>query len=177
MISNKFKTYCMCTYGISTRHLFCQVVLSHFTLLSTSHLLFSKLTSSYGKFARCTLLKCYNACCTLLGGKFNIDKLPVLNCTLPNLQLHIVKSPFSHLHFYIQLHPAKFTTSHCRITIFTAPLLHCKLDKSTLFYGLPKFFGLPPKKSIGCPIFLKVFFCLNFVFLGCFLLGWVGGLH
>jgi hypothetical protein len=54
-----------------------------------------------GKFARWTLLKCYNACCTLLGGPFNIDKLS-------NLQLHILKSPFSHLHFYI----ANLTSLH-----------------------------------------------------------------
>jgi hypothetical protein len=44
---------------------------------------------------------CYNAYCTLLRGQFNIHKLP-------NLQLHVVKSPFSHLHFYI----ANLTSLH-----------------------------------------------------------------
>jgi hypothetical protein len=77
---------------------------------------------------------------------------------------------------YYGIQIAKFTTSHCENTIFTSPLLHCKLDKFTLFYGLPKIFGLSSKKSIDCPIFLRSFFGPNFVFLGCFLLRWVGGL-
>ncbi len=142
-------------YGIPKGRLFCHVVLSHFTLLSTSHLWLSKSTSTYnGKFARFTLLKCYNAYCTLLGGQFNIHKLS-------NSQLHLVK----------------FTTSHCQITIFTSPLLHCKLDKVRLFYMLPKTFGMPPKKSIDCPIVFKSFLCPKFAFLGCFLLGWVGDFH
>ncbi len=66
---------------------------------------------------------CYNAYCTLLCGQFNIWQIAI------------------------------FTTSHCQITIFTSPLLHCKLDKFTLFYGLPKIFWLSSKKSIDCPIF------------------------
>jgi len=105
-----------------------------------------------GKFARCTLLKCYNACCTLLGGQFNIHKLS-------NSQLHL----------------AKFTTSHSQITIFTSPLLHCKLDKFTLFYGLPKFSGLPPPGRHPIHWSPKCFLPKLF-FLGCFISGWVGGL-
>ncbi len=37
---------------------------------------------------------CYNAYCTLLGGQLNFHKLQ-------NLQLHMVKSTFSHFHFCI----------------------------------------------------------------------------
>ncbi len=65
---------------------------------------------------------CYNAYCILLGGQFNVPKLP-------NLQLHIVKSTFSHFHFYI----AHLTSLH-------------------YFYGLPKIFRLPWKKSVDCPL-------------------------
>jgi len=94
-----------------------------------------------GKFARCTLLKCYNAYCTLLGGQF-------------------------HMH--------KFSIAPCQITIFTSPLLPCKLHKFRLFYGLPKNFGLTPKKSIGCPICFKSVFLPKLFFLGPFSF-WVGG--
>ncbi len=51
---------------------------------------------------------CYNAYCTLLGGQFNIHKLP-------NLQLPIVKSPFSHLHFY----NFALSNHHFHISTFT----------------------------------------------------------
>jgi hypothetical protein len=44
---------------------------------------------------------CYNAYCTLLAGQLNFHKLP-------NLQLHIVKSTFSHFHFCI----ANLTSLH-----------------------------------------------------------------
>ncbi len=71
----------------------------------------------------------------------------ILNCTSPNLQLHIVESPFSHLHFYI----ANLTSLH--------------------FYELPKFSRRPPKKSIGCPFFLKVFFAQTLFFWGVFFSG------
>ncbi len=72
----------------------------------------------------------------LLGGQFNIWQIP------------------------------KLTTSHCQITIFTSPLLHCKLDKFTLFYGLPK-------KSIDYPIcFLSVFCPIFFLWAVFFWGGW-----
>ncbi len=74
-----------------------------------------------------------------VGGQFNIDKLS-------NSQLHL----------------AKFTTSHCQITIFTSPLLHCKLDKFTLL------FVLLPKISIDCPIFKKVFLAQTLFFWAVF---------
>ncbi len=70
-----------------------------------------------------------------------------LNCTLPNLQLHILKSPFSHLHFYI----ANLTSLH-------------------YFMGC-QFFSDCPQKSIDGTIFFKSFFSPNFVFLGCLILG------
>jgi hypothetical protein len=76
-----------------------------------------------------------------------------------------------------QLQLPKFTTSHCQITIFTSPLLHYKLDKFKLFYGLPKILGLPPKNPLVAQFVFKVVFCPNFAFLGRFLLGSVGGLH
>jgi hypothetical protein len=40
-----------------------------------------------GKFARCTLLKCYNAYCTLLGGQFNIHKFSIAPCQIYNFTL------------------------------------------------------------------------------------------
>jgi hypothetical protein len=47
-----------------------------------------------GKFARCTLLKCYNAYCTLLGRQFNIHKFSIApsqiyNFTWLNHHFHI----------------------------------------------------------------------------------------
>jgi len=96
----------------------------------------------------------YNAYCNLLGGQFNIDKLS-------NSQLHL----------------AKFTTSHCQITIFTSPLLHCKLDKFTLFYRLPKLSECPQKNPLIAQLFSKVFFAQNLLFGAVFFWGGWGGLH
>ncbi len=73
---------------------------------------------------------------------------------LAKLQLHIVKSPFSHLHFYI----ANLTSLH-------------------YFTGCLKFSDCPPKNPLVAQFVFKVLFCPNFVFLGRFLLGWVGALH
>jgi hypothetical protein len=50
-------------YGIPKGRLFCDVVLSHFTVLSTTHLPFSKLTPHNGKFASCTLATMPTALC------------------------------------------------------------------------------------------------------------------
>ncbi len=46
--------------------------------------------------------------CLLHFARWPIQHWQILNCTLPNLQLNIVKSPFSHLHFYT----AKLTSLH-----------------------------------------------------------------
>ncbi len=87
--------------------------------------------------------------------RWPIQHSQILNCPLPNLQLHIVKSPFSHLHSYI----ANFTSLH-------------------YFTGCLKFSDCPPPSNpLVAQFVFKVFFCPNFVFLGRFLLGWVGGLH
>jgi hypothetical protein len=80
---------------------------------------------------------CYSVYCTLLGGQFNIHKLP-------NLQLHIVKSPFSHLHFYI----ANLTSLHD-------------------FTGCPKFSDCPKKICWLPNLFLK-FFSPKLCFFGLF---------
>ncbi len=81
---------------------------------------------------------CYNASCTLLGGQFNVPKLP-------NLQLHIVKSTFSHFHFYI----ANLTSFH-------------------YLTGCPKCSDCPQENPLLGQFIFKSFFCPNFVFLGCF---------
>ncbi len=89
--------------------------------------------------------------CLLHFARWPIPHSQILNCTSPNLQLHIVKSPFSHLHFYI----ANLTSLH-------------------YFTGCLKFSDCPPKNPLVAQFVFKVFFCPNFVFLGHFLLGWVG---
>ncbi len=103
-----------------------------------------------------TLLKCHNAYCTL----------QVANSTVANCQF--------------QLHLTKFTTSHCQITIFTSPLLHCKLDKFTLSYGLPTIFGLPKKNPLAAQFSKKVSFDQTLLFWTVFFWGgWgacIGGL-
>ncbi len=92
--------------------------------------------------------------CLLHFARWPIQHSQILNCTLPNLQFHIVK-----------------------ITIFTSPLLHRKLDKFTLLYGLLKcFWTAPPTQNHGLPnLFLK-FFLPKLCFLGPFSFGVSGGL-
>jgi len=87
---------------------------------------------------------CYNAYCTLQGGQFNIDKWP-------NLQLHIVKSPFSHLHFYIE-----------------------NLISLHYFTGCPKCSDCSQKNLLIAQLFLKVFFAQTLLF-GLFSFGVGGG--
>jgi hypothetical protein len=92
--------------------------------------------------------------CLLHFARWSIPHSQILNCTLPNLQLHIVKSPFSYLHFYI----ANLTSLH-------------------YFTGCLKFSDCPPTPPLNPMVaqsVFKVFFCPNFVFSGRFLLGWVG---
>ncbi len=93
------------------------------------------------------LAHCYNAYYTLLGGQFNIHKLP-------NLQLHIVKSTFSHLHFYI----AHLTSLH-------------------YFMGCPKFSDCPKRNPLIAQFFFKVFFTQTLFFWAVFFWGGWGGLH
>jgi len=98
-----------------------------------------------GKFARRKLRKCYSAYCTLLCGEFNIDKLS-------NSQLHL----------------AKFTSSHCQIATFTSQTWQIYI----ILWAAQNF--LTALNIHWVPNFFKTFFCPNFVFLGCFVLGWVG---
>ncbi len=81
----------------------------------------------------------------LLGGQLNIDKLP-------NLQLHILKSPFSHLHFYI-----------------------ANLTSLQYFTGCPKYSDCPQKNPLIAQIVFKVFFWQTLFFWAVFFWGWVGG--
>jgi hypothetical protein len=113
-----------------------------------------------GQFKHSQILKFSIAPCqiyTLLGGQFKtFTNSQILNCTLPNLQLHIATSP-----------------------IFTSPLLHCKRDKFTLFYGLPKIFGLPPLQNplIAQFIYLFIFDQTLFFWAVFFFWGEWGGLY
>ncbi len=91
--------------------------------------------------------KCYNAYCTLLGGNSTLTNSQILNCALSNLQLHIVKSPFSHLHFYI----ASLTSLH-------------------YFTGCPKLSDCPQKN----PLIAQFYFILIFLPKLCFLGFWGG---
>ncbi len=88
--------------------------------------------------------------------------MPTALCQVPN-------STFSNS----QLHLAKFTTSHCQITIFTSPLFHRKLDKFTLFYGVLKcFWTAPPTQNPWVTQFVfKVFFAQTLFFWAIFFWG------
>ncbi len=76
----------------------------------------------------------------------------ILNCTLPHLQFHIVKSSFSHLHFYI----ANLTSSQC-------------------FTDCPKFSNCPQNNPLIAQFFLE-FFLPKLCFYGLFSFGVGGGL-
>ncbi len=78
---------------------------------------------------------------SLLRGQFNIDKFP-------KLLLHIFKSPFSHLHFYI----ANLTGLH-------------------YFTGCPKFSDCPKINPLIAHFFLKAFFAQTLFFWAVFFWG------
>jgi hypothetical protein len=88
--------------------------------------------------------------CLLHFARSPIQHSQILNCALPNLQLHIVK-----------------------ITIFTSPLLHRKLDEFTLFYGLLKcFWTAPPTQNPWVTqLVFKVFFAQTLFFWAIFFWG------
>jgi hypothetical protein len=80
----------------------------------------------------------------MLGGQFNIHNLP-------NLQLHIIKSPFSYLHFHI----ANLTSLH-------------------YFTGCPKYSNCPQKNPLIAHRFLTCFLP-KLCFFGVFSFGVGGG--
>jgi hypothetical protein len=84
--------------------------------------------------------------------------------------LHFARWPINQLS-NSQLHLAKFTTSHCQITIFTSPLLHCKLDNFTFFTGCPKILAAHRKIHWLPKFFYKVSFAQTFFFGAVFFWG------
>ncbi len=104
------------------------------------------------------LLPFFPPVCTFAPSLFSQVGLTILwNTKLPNLQLHIVKPPFLHLHFYI-----------------------ANLTRFGLFYGLPKCSACPQKNPLIAQFFLKVIFAKSLSFWAVFFWGgggaWISGL-
>ncbi len=104
------------------------------------------------------LLPFFPPVCTFAPSLVSQVGLTILwNTKLPNLQLHIVKPPFLHLHFYI-----------------------ANLTRFGLFYGLPKCSACPQKNPLIAQFFLKVIFAKSLSFWAVFFWGgggaWISGL-
>ncbi len=99
--------------------------------------------------------------CLLHFGRWPIQHCQILNCTLPNLQLHIVKSPFSHLHFYI----ANLTSSQyfmgCPKHLLISQFFFKVFFAQTLFFWAVFFWGGRGACISGLPSYLLAYILTN----------------
>ncbi len=107
--------------------------------------------------------------CLLHFARWPIQHSQILNCALPNLQLHMVKSPFSHLHFYIvNLTSLHYFTGSLNVFGLPPPTQNpwvtqfvFKVFFAQLFFWAIFFWGQWVACSSGLPSYLLAYILTN----------------